>query len=53
MFPLSLFIHSDETFIFSFLFSGLHLWHMEIPKLWIESELQLLAYATATAVRDP
>jgi len=26
---------------------------MEIPRLGVESELQLLAYATATATRDP
>ena len=33
-----------------FAFLGLHLWHMEFPRLGVESELQLLAYATATAV---
>ena len=27
-------------------FSGPHLWHMEVPKLGVELELQLLAYAT-------
>ena len=26
---------------------GLHLWHMEVPRLEVESELQLPAYATA------
>ena len=26
--------------------------HMELPRLGIESELQLLAYATATAMQD-
>ena len=26
---------------------------MEVPRLRVESELQLLAYATATAMRDP
>ena len=31
----------------------LHLWHMEILKLGVESELQLLAYTTATAMQDP
>ena len=25
---------------------------MEVPRLWIESELQLWAYTTATATRD-
>ena len=27
--------------------------HMEVPRLGVESELQLLAYATATATQDP
>ena len=26
---------------------------MEVPKLGVQSELQLLAYATATAMQDP
>ena len=30
---------------------GLHLWHMEVPSLGVQSELQLLGTATATA--DP
>ena len=33
---------------FFFFFLGPHLWHMEIPRLGVESELQLLAYTTAT-----
>ena len=32
---------------------GLHLQHMEVPRLGVKSELQLLAYATATAIPDP
>ena len=32
---------------------GLHLQHMEVPRLEVESELQLPAYATATATWDP
>ena len=28
------------------------MWHMEVPSLWVKSELQLLAYATATAMWD-
>ena len=32
---------------------GWHLWHMEVPRLGVESEMQLLAYATATAMPDP
>ena len=31
----------------------LHLWHMEVPRLGIELELQLPAYTTATATPDP
>ena len=30
----------------------LHPWHMEVPRLGIESELQLQAYASATALWD-
>ena len=33
-------------------FLGLHLGHMEVPRLEVESELQLLAYTTATATSD-
>ena len=32
---------------------GPHLQHMEVPRLRVESELQLLVYATATAPPDP
>ena len=28
-------------------------WHMEVPRLGVEFELQLLAYTTATATWDP
>ena len=34
-------------------FSGLQPWHMEVPRLGVESELQLPAYTTATATQDP
>ena len=27
-------------------------WHMEVPRLGVKLELQLLAYATATAIQD-
>ena len=33
-------------------FLGPHLWHMEIPRLAVELELQLPAYTTAIAVLD-
>ena len=32
-----------------FVFWGLNLWHMEVPRLGVKSELLLPAYATATA----
>ena len=28
------------------------MWHMEVPRLGVESELQLLAYTTATMTLD-
>ena len=41
------------VFFFFFLFFVLHSWHMEVPRLGVESELQMLAYTTATATPDP
>ena len=35
-----------------FCFLGPHPRHMEVPRLGVELELQLLAYITATATRD-
>ena len=35
-----------------FRFLGLHPRHVEVPRLGVESELQLLAYTTATATLD-
>ena len=37
------------NFFFFFCLLGLHPWHMEVPMLWVKSELQLLACTTATA----
>ena len=37
----------------TFFFLQLHLQHMKIPRLGVESELQLPAYAPATAMLDP
>ena len=49
--------HSFGNFLFLFLFFfailRLHSQHMEVPRLGVKSELQLLAYTTATAIRDP
>ena len=45
---------SYSVFLFTFFcFLGPHLQHMEVPRLEVESELQLLAYTTAMATRDP
>ena len=41
------------SFLIFFFFIGLHLWYMEVPRLGVESELQLLAYDTTTAMQDP
>ena len=45
---------SQEASILFFFFSflGPHQWHMEVPRLGVESELQLPAYTTAIATRD-
>ena len=40
-------------FILFYFFLGLHLWYVEVPRLEVQSELQLPAYTTATAVWDP
>ena len=48
-----MFILLDYVSIYLFLsFLGLHLQHVEVPRLRVKSELQLLAYATATATSD-
>ena len=41
------------TYIHFFFFLGLHPWHMAVPRLGVESELQLPAYTTATTTWDP
>ena len=38
---------------FIFCFLELHPWHMEVPRLGVKSELQLLALAIAMATQDP
>ena len=37
---------------FFFFFLGPYLWHMEVPRLGVKLELQLLAYIIATATQD-
>ena len=43
--------HTYPFFLFSFfffsVFLGLHLWHMEVPRLGVHLELHLPAYTTA------
>ena len=41
------------SFLFFFWFLGPHLWHMEVRRLGVKSELHLLAYTTATSMPDP
>ena len=43
----------NQPWKFFFFFLGPHPWHMEVPRLGVKSELQLLAYTTAIATRDP
>ena len=39
-------------YLFALFFLGPHSWHMEVPRLGVRSELQLPAYAAATATPD-
>ena len=41
-----------HSIFFSFFFLRPHPWHLEVPRLGVESELQLLAYTTVTAMQD-
>ena len=43
-------ILSQFFFVPFFVFLGLHVWHMEVPRLGFESEMQPMAYTTATAM---
>ena len=36
----------------TYCFLGLRMWYMEVPRLEVESKLQLLVYTTATATLD-
>jgi len=36
-----------------FFFSQPHLWHLDVPRLEVQSEMQLPVYTTATATPDP
>ena len=48
-----LIILAEVLGLFFFFFLGPHPWHMEVPKLGVKSELQLMAYTTATEMWDP
>ena len=53
-FFLSSFLPFLPSFLLSFrLFLGLHLQRIEVPRLGVQLELQLLAYTTATVMPDP
>ena len=41
-----------DFILYFFVFLGVHPWHMEVPRLGVEWELQLLATATATVMQD-
>ena len=49
---LSIHVLFQFCFVLVFVFLGLHTWHMEVPRLGVQSELQLPAYARATATPD-
>ena len=44
-----------QIFLFNFIFFFLwpHLWHVEVPRLGVEPQLQLPVYTTAMAKLDP
>ena len=46
-------ISRNVLFFPPFVFWGLHLQHMKVPRLWVKSEIYLPAYATAPAMQDP
>ena len=52
-FYFCLFIYLLFFIFLFFVFLGPHLWQTEVPRLGVESELQLPACTTATATRDP
>ena len=40
-------------YLLYFVFLGMHLWYIEVSRLGVELQLQLLAYVTAIAKGDP
>ena len=47
------FLELASIALFFFFFLGAHPQHVEVPSPGVESEQQLPAYATATAMLDP
>ena len=50
---VSLHVHRNLAMSLFFFFLQPRLWHMEVPRLGVKWELQLLAYTTAAAIPDP
>ena len=48
----TIFHRTGVSFLFYLFFLGPHPWHVEVPRLGVESELQLPSYTTATATLD-
>ena len=46
-------LSQHNSFFFLFFFLCQHRRHIEVPRLWVKSELQPPAYITATATLDP
>ena len=42
----------EGIFFFFFFFFGPYLWHVEVPRLWVKLEVQLLVYTRATTLQD-
>ena len=49
----SVYVFHSLVIFFFFKFLGPHPWHMEVPRLGVKTELQLPAFARATAMQDP
>ena len=50
----TLFLKKDiESVFVCFYFLGPRVWHMKVPRLGVELELQLPAYTTAIATQNP
>ena len=53
-FQIELYNSGNRLFsLFVFVFLGLHLWHVEVPRLGVESELRLWPAPQLVATLDP